>query len=520
MDEKKMIASTFLRDTLHVLFKRKTQILVFLLVTVFAVAIGSLLVKPTYEATAQILLKTGREDVYVPTVIGNTSSTPFMQLVDEQRINSEIQILDSLYLAEKVVESLGPTVIYPDLQNTNDQTLLERLQAGLLRLKASLHALVRGQQAGGGGEGSLIEQAALRLQQDLKVDAVKKSNVITVTFDHQKPDMAALVLNTLVKEYLVRHLDVYKNPQSYEFFAQQTQDAKDKLQQTQAAMLTFKKEHDLSSLNDQRLILLKNAGDARAALDQTLSDQAATRDRLQQLRAQLATTPTSIPLDVERDKNAFAISNLQARLVDLQIKERDLTTKYTDQNRLVRDVRAQIQMTEKALAEAENKDYEKVRTGVNTVRQALDQEVFKNNAELQALTAKAESQKAQLAQYQNGLQKLNADEATYTRMQQELDAYQQNYHLYLTKAEESRISSAMDKEKMSSVSLIEPAQPPIDPASPKLLLNMVLAVFLGALGAVGLAFSSEYLDGRLEKAEDVERHLRLPVLASIPEAKS
>jgi capsular polysaccharide biosynthesis protein len=75
----------------------------------------------------------------------------------------------------------------------------------------------------------------------------------------------------------------------------------------------------------------------------------------------------------------------------------------------------------------------------------------------------------------------------------------------------------MDTEKMTSVSLIEPAQKPLKPISPKKLLNLVLGLFLGAFGGLGLAFFMEYLDDSLETVEDVEDALQLPVLASMPE---
>jgi capsular polysaccharide biosynthesis protein len=56
--------------------------------------------------------------------------------------------------------------------------------------------------------------------------------------------------------------------------------------------------------------------------------------------------------------------------------------------------------------------------------------------------------------------------------------------------------------------------------SPKVLLNLILGVFLGAFGALGLAFFMEYLDDSIEKPEDAEGSLHLPVLASIPELKA
>jgi capsular polysaccharide biosynthesis protein len=78
----------------------------------------------------------------------------------------------------------------------------------------------------------------------------------------------------------------------------------------------------------------------------------------------------------------------------------------------------------------------------------------------------------------------------------------------------------MDSKKIISVSLIEPVQKPLNPISPKKLLNLVLGLFLGAFGSLGLAFFLHYFDDSLETVEDVEETLQLPVLASIPELKA
>ena len=102
------------------------------------------------------------------------------------------------------------------------------------------------------------------------------------------------------------------------------------------------------------------------------------------------------------------------------------------------------------------------------------------------------------------------------QLQQQVDVNRQNYRLYLTKFEESRISEAMDSEKITNVSVFEPARAPREPVSPKKMLNLILAIFLGAFGGLGLAFFMEYLDDKIEKIEDVEDTLGLPVLASVP----
>jgi hypothetical protein len=216
------------------------------------------------------------------------------------------------------------------------------------------------------------------------------------------------------------------------------------------------------------------------------------------------------------DHNPFLISNLEARLVELQLKEKELRTKYTPQSRLVKNVQEEIQMVQEKLAQNEKKQYGKSRVGLNTTYQRLQEEFFRNQAESKALAAKREIQNTQLTDYQGKLEQLNQMEVTLDQLEQSVDVNRQNYRLYLAKFEESRISDAMDNKKMANVSLMQSALTPLKPVSPKVLLNIVLSLFLGGFGGLGLAFFTEYLDDSLGKPEQVEKVLQLPVLASIP----
>ena len=54
----------------------------------------------------------------------------------------------------------------------------------------------------------------------------------------------------------------------------------------------------------------------------------------------------------------------------------------------------------------------------------------------------------------------------------------------------------------------------------KIKFNFLLAILFGAFGGVSLAFFLEYLGNDLERVEDVEECLQLPVLASIPDLKN
>jgi uncharacterized protein involved in exopolysaccharide biosynthesis len=464
-----------LKELLHIVFKRKKQILFFFLITVCIVAIRTFVAKPTYVAKAQILVKIGRENFYVPP--NSTTSKIITPNLDNQ-INSEIELLRSRSLAENVLKTIGLKAIYKNLDNT----------------------------------GTL-----LKYQKSLSVKGIEKSNVIEISFKHKDPKMAAKIVNTLSNVYFDQHLLVYKNTKLNKFFEGQSQILLSKKRQAEEKFSTFKKQHNITDLNEELNLLLSQIADFRAEMNRTISQEAETKNRILQIRRQLDKTPETITQGEVVGYNSPLISNLEARLVELQLKEKELLTKYTPQVSLVQNVKEKIQMVRDKIAEQSAKQYEKKNIERNATYQRLKDELFRNQSEQKSLAAKKKAQNTQLAELQDGLEKLNEIEFELKQLQEAVDMDQQNYRFYMTKLEESRISDAMDNQKITNVSLIDPAFPPLHPDSPRVFLYIVLAIFLGGFGGFGLAFFAEFMDDSLEKPEDVEKALQLPVLASIPE---
>ncbi len=463
-----------LRDFLHVIFKRKNQIILFFAVTVLTVVIGTFMMRPKYEAKAQILVKIGRENLYIPP---NSTNSQVINYNQADQVNSEIELLKSRSLAEKVIKTIGLEKIYKNMQ---------------------------------------YKDAVLKFQKSLSVEGIKKSNVIEISFKHEDPEKAALIVNTLANAYLDEHLLVHKNPQSYNFFEDQSQVLKSKLEQSETALETFKKQNNVTDLKEQQKLLLKQIADLHTQLNRTLSDEAETLNRALQIQMQLGKTPETIPQGEEVDHNPYLISSLEARLVELKLKEKELLIKYEPQSRFVKNVEEEIKLLQNKLSEQENKRYGKSTTGLNTTYQRLKEDLLKNQAEGKALSAKKDIQNSQLSDLQYKLEKLNQMDVKLDQLEQSVDVNRQNYRLYLAKFEESRISDAMDNKKMANVTLMQAALIPLKPVSPKVLLNIVLGIFLGGFGGLGLAFFTEYLDDSLGKPEHVEKVLQLPVLASIP----
>jgi succinoglycan biosynthesis transport protein ExoP len=71
----------------------------------------------------------------------------------------------------------------------------------------------------------------------------------------------------------------------------------------------------------------------------------------------------------------------------------------------------------------------------------------------------------------------------------------------------------------NAVTVVDPATPPAQPSSPRVLLNTLLAALVGLLLALGIAFTMEYLDDTVKSPEDVESATGLATLGTVLKMK-
>jgi capsular polysaccharide biosynthesis protein len=67
-----------------------------------------------------------------------------------------------------------------------------------------------------------------------------------------------------------------------------------------------------------------------------------------------------------------------------------------------------------------------------------------------------------------------------------------------------------------NVKLLDMAELPSRPDTPKPLLNVAIAFFMGIMVSVGIVFLIEYLDNTIKTQEDVEKLIGVPVIGTIP----
>jgi uncharacterized protein involved in exopolysaccharide biosynthesis len=223
------------RDFLTILFKHRSKVSLIFLASVLAATIWSFLIPPTYEAKSILMVKIGGEYVNRPEV-GDSRALMLLQL--EEVVNSEIRILSSRELIEKVLTTLKVETVYPDLA-TSPPSTMPPLQA-----------------------------AVLAFGKKLTVEGVRKSNVIEVAFRHKDPRVAARAVNLLVDYYKEKHLQVFSDPKS-SFPGTQLAVYETNLKESETRMEAFKRKNRVFSPDEQRSLLLKQYQEEKLLLQNT-----------------------------------------------------------------------------------------------------------------------------------------------------------------------------------------------------------------------------------------------------------
>jgi uncharacterized protein involved in exopolysaccharide biosynthesis len=228
----------------------------------------------------------------------------------------------------------------------------------------------------------------------------------------------------------------------------------------------------------------------------------------------LQTVSPDVPLSTETGRYR-SVDDAKSQLLALQLKEQDLLRKFTETNPLVVSVRREMEIVRTFITRQEQDIKGRMQTGQNVVYLDLEREMNRLQAELPSQEAKAASLGRQIAQLNLQIPTLDMTEMALENLKRDVAVSDRNYRTYLEKVEDARILEDLNRQKSANISVIQQAAVPVEPVSPRKLLNIALGLILGALAGLGIAFVTEFSAQGLSTPGSVERVLGLPVLTTI-----
>ncbi|MCU1261956.1 MAG: lipopolysaccharide biosynthesis protein [Bryobacterales bacterium] len=496
-----------LRDITATLVRRKWQVSITFLTIVAGVSIGTFLLPKQYETRMKILVKNERADMVVSAA--TSSGSGYRGEVSEAQINTEIELLNSNNLLQQVVAQCG----LEKLERSGGSVARERLPVA-------------------------IERAVLRLQRNLKISPVRKANIIEVKYAARNPQLAAAVLRHLAELYLEAHLRVHATPGTYEFFTKQAARYQSELKNAEAKLAEFRQKANVVMLAQQKDTMLQKASDSESALLQAEAAISEYREKIADTRKQLDAAAARVVTQSRTLSNQYSVERLGTMLAELQNKRTQLLAKFRSDDRSVQETSREIIDTQAALEKATKLTGLEQATDVNPVRQTLEIEMAKEQAELAGIDARRQMLARQAQSYRRQLMRLGDFTTEYEDLTRNQKEAEDNYLLYAKKTEESRIAESLDQQKIANVAVAEtPAELHL-PSKPNVPLNLALGVLMAGFLSLSLAFGLEYLSqagpemevgwqigpgaavrapriaGSIEKPSDLEALTGLAVLAT------
>jgi len=476
--------SPTLRELASVLFRQR-RIFFGVFAVVFAVAVVYAIAFPNYAAHMKVLVRRGRADPLLTP--REAAPAEFANLeITEEDLNSEVELFKDDELLRQVVRANGLAA---------HDTLW------------FLHIGENGAQR--------TERAARRLAKRLQAEAVKKTNLIVVTYESQDPAAGARVLRSLADLYLAKHAEVHRPSGTQRFFERQVAEARGQLEDSQRKVLQFMEQQGVVSGGEERDLALRRLSEMEADYRQNQVAIAETQHRVQTLEAQLASLPERTTTAVRSADNPQLLQTLKSRLLELKLKRTDLVTKFEPTHRLVQEVDQQIAEAESAIAAEAAAPVRDETTDKNSNYEWAKAELQQAHVSLSGLQARAAATSLQLASYRELAHRLEKGAIVQDDLLSAEKAAQDNYLLYVKKREEARMGDALDERGIVNVTI---AEQPVAPALPVWSAGMVCLVGLVLAGILGMAaaFTKDFLDPAFRTPEEVIACLEMPVLASLP----
>ena len=467
-----------------VLFRQR-RVFVWVSGLVFTAGVLYALFGASYEANMKVLVRRGRADA--PVSAGSNAPLDLTHLsIAEEELNSEVELIKDDDILRAVVRQTGV--------GQHDSLKFLRFGEGLEQQ---------------------VERAARRLAKKLKVEPVKKTNLIDISYASNDPQAAQKVLQSVAALYLAKHKDVHRPTGERPFFLQQVEEARLELENSKRRLQSFSAQRGVVSAGLQRDLALQKLSNIDEGHRQTKIALAETEQRVMELQKQVTRIPERTTTQMRTADNPELLKELKANLLTLELKRTQLLTKFEPNHRLVQEVEKQIEQTTSAIAAESLSPVRDVTTDKNARFEWAQSELQQAEVQLQALRAREAATNSEESLYQEAARKLGEDAVTQEDLVASEKAALENYLLYLKKQEEARMNDALDERGIVNVAI---AEPPVIPALPRRSAWMVVLAALVAAGAAGTgaSFTADYLSGSFRDPDDVVAYLNAPVLASLP----
>jgi len=378
-------------------------------------------------------------------------------------MGTQVEVIESDRVARRVVNTLRLSESPEIRQQWNDET---------------------------GGQGSFEAWLTDLIKKRLTVKPGRESNVISISYTAADPRFAAALTNAFVQSYIQTNQDLRVEParQFSSMFEAQNQQLRAQLEEAQNKLSAYQREKGIIATDERLDVETARLNDLSSQL---VAVQTQTADSVSRQAQFEAASPEVMNNPVVGGLKAD-LSRQEARLKETQARFGEAHPSVVEIKASIAELRARIDAETGRVARSVNVTRAVAQGREAQLRAALDQQ----RARILALKAQRDEATVLLRQVENAQR---AYDALQTRI------FQSNLEAQTTR---------------TNISVLKEANPPFDHSSPKVFLNLALAIFMGILLGIGCALLLELRDRRLRTDEDITQELNALIIGVMPKSNT
>ena len=312
-----------------------------------------------------------------------------------------------------------------------------------------------------------------------------------VGFNTPDPVLAAQLANAHAEAFVQQGIKLrgQANQDARKFLESKLGELKERVEKSEGALNVFRRGKGIISLNDKENIVVDRLADLNRRLTEAEVDRIGLESQAQLIaRRDYDSLPAVI--------NNPLIQTLKGQLVNLEGQYANLAAQFKSGYPPVAQLKAQIDETRQRL----DRQIKGVVEGINSA-------YFAARAKERTLSSEMKKQKTMALELKDA-------GVHYAILEREADTNRKLYDAVLERMREIGVTAEIPN---SNRSILDIAEVPRWPTSPRKKIALLFAGLIGLIGGLGLALVFEHLDNTLKTPDEVERYLGLPNLVVVPD---
>lgn len=343
-----------------------------------------------------------------------------------------------------------------------------------------------------GVQSSIIDDYLQRLEIEPRLG----TRLVVVAFTTPDPALSARIANAHIDAYIRRGMELKADAarNAEEFLSGKLAELKDRVEKSELALNAYRREHGVIAFTLNESGKGEMLEQRLADLNDTLAKVEASRIALQaQLELIRKGQGAALPAVMQNQ----LIQNLKQRVAELAAQYADMSNQFNPgYYQPLDNLKAKLDQSRTQLA------------------QEIDRAAHEVQSDYSSTAAREHMLEQEIAGVKSQALALNDASLQDAVLVRQVDASRNLYKSVLERVRELDVSA---DAPASNVSVLDRAEAPRFPSSPKRILSLELSAVFGLLGGIALAFFREFVDDRLQSSEQIERDLRLPSLALVPD---